>query len=70
MDEEPPAYETKADRGKKRTSAIGILKGGKDTMTDRITAWVYEEYKKYCEDCESKSWMKLTTDILVNHLVG
>lgn len=36
IDEEPPEYKTKTGRIKKRTSVIGILKGGKDTMTDTV----------------------------------
>ena len=30
IDEEPPEYQTKTGRKKKRTSVIGTLKGGKD----------------------------------------
>ena len=33
IDEEPPEYETKSGRKKKRDSVIGILHGGKNTLT-------------------------------------
>lgn len=47
VDEEPPAYETKTGRVKKRTSVIGTLKGGKDTMTGIIDiAMIGSLYKK------------------------
>lgn len=36
IDEEPPVYKTKTGREKRRESAIGILHGGKDTLTGII----------------------------------
>lgn len=36
IDEEPPVYKTKTGREKRRGSAIGILHGGKDTLTGII----------------------------------
>ena len=47
IDEEPPEYKTKTGRIKKRTSVIGTLKGGKDTMTGIIDiAMIGSLYKK------------------------
>lgn len=47
IDEELPEYQTKTGRVKKRTSVIGILKGGKDTMTGIIDiAMIGSLYKK------------------------
>ena len=36
IDEEPPIYKTKTGREKRRESVIGILQGGKDTLTGII----------------------------------
>ena len=36
IDEEPPEYETKTGRKKKRDSVIGVLRGGKNTLTGII----------------------------------
>lgn len=47
IDEEPPEYQTKTGRKKKRTSVIGTLKGGKDTMTGIVDiAMIGSMYKK------------------------
>lgn len=47
IDEEPPEYQTKTGRIKKRTSVIGTLKGGRDTMTGIIDiAMIGSLYKK------------------------
>lgn len=47
IDEELPEYQTKTGRVKKRISIIGILKGGKDTMTGIIDiAMIGSLYKK------------------------
>ena len=47
VDEEPPLYETKMGRVKKRDSIIGTLKGGRDTLTGIIDiAMVGSLYKK------------------------
>lgn len=47
IDEEPPEYQTKSGRVKKRTSVIGILKGGKDTLTGIVDiAMIGSLYKK------------------------
>lgn len=47
VDEEPPEYQTKTGRTKKRISVIGTLKGGKDTMTGIIDiAMIGSLYKK------------------------
>ena len=47
IDEEPPEYHTKTGRVKKRSSVIGTLKGGKDTMTGIVDiAMVGSLYKK------------------------
>ena len=47
IDEEPPEYQTKTGRVKKRSSVIGTLKGGKDTMTGIVDiAMVGSLYKK------------------------
>lgn len=36
IDEQPPTYQTKTGRAKKRSSVIGVLHGGKNTMTGII----------------------------------
>lgn len=47
VDEEPPMYETKSGRKKRRDSVIGILHGGKNTMTGIIdVAMVGSLYSK------------------------
>lgn len=47
IDEEPPEYQTKTGRVKKRSSVIGTLKGGKDTLTGIVDiAMVGSLYKK------------------------
>lgn len=47
VDEEPPNYRTKTGRIKQRTSVIGTLKGGRDTMTGIIDiAMIGSLYKK------------------------
>ena len=47
ISEELPEYQTKTGRTKKRTSVIGTLKGGKDTMTGIIDiAMIGSLYKK------------------------
>ncbi len=47
VDEEPPVYYTKTGKAKKRKSVIGILGGGKDTMTGLIDiAMTGSLYKK------------------------
>lgn len=47
IDEEPPEYQTKSGRVKKRNSVIGTLKGGKDTLTGIVDiAMVGSLYKK------------------------
>lgn len=47
INEEPPEYHTKTGRVKKRSSVIGKLKGGKDTMTGIVDiAMVGSLYKK------------------------
>lgn len=47
IDEEPPMYETKTGRKKKRDSVIGILHGGKNTLTGIVDiAMVGSMYKK------------------------
>lgn len=47
IDEEPPEYKTKTGRIKKRTSVIGTLKGGKDSMTGIVDiAMIGSLYKK------------------------
>lgn len=47
IDEEPPEYKTRTGRIKKRLKAVGILKGGKDTMTGIIDiAMIGSIYKK------------------------
>jgi len=47
INEELPEYQTKAGRTKKRTSIIGTLKGGKDTLTGIIDiAMIGSLYKK------------------------
>ena len=47
IDEEPAEYKTKSGKVKKRKSVIGILKGGKDTMTGIVDiAMIGSLYKK------------------------
>lgn len=47
IDEEPPEYQTKTGRVKRRESVIGTLKGGRDTMTGIVdVAMVGSLYKK------------------------
>lgn len=47
IDEEPPEYQTKTGRVKKRSSVIGTLKGGKDSLTGIVDiAMVGSLYKK------------------------
>ena len=47
IDEEPPEYQTKTGRVKKRNSVIGTLKGGKDALTGIVDiAMVGSLYKK------------------------
>jgi len=47
IDEDPPKYETRTGRVKKRTSVIGTLQGGRDTMTGIIDiAMIGSLYKK------------------------
>lgn len=47
IDEEPPEYQTKTGRVKKRSSVIGTLKGGKDALTGIVDiAMVGSLYKK------------------------
>ena len=47
IDEEPPEYQTKTGRVKKRDSVIGTLRGGKDTLTGIVDiAMVGSLYKK------------------------
>jgi len=47
INEEPPKYKTKSGREKKRTSVIGTLQGGRDTMTGIIDiAMIGSLYKK------------------------
>ena len=47
IDEEPPVYKTKGGRVKRRESAIGILHGGKNTLTGIIdVAMVGAVYRK------------------------
>lgn len=47
IDEEPPEYKTRTGRIKKRTSVIGTLKSGKDTMTGIVDiAMIGSLYKK------------------------
>lgn len=47
IDEEPPEYQTKAGKSKKRDSVIGVLKGGKDTLTGIVDiAMIGSLYKK------------------------
>lgn len=47
LEEEAPEYKTKTGKVKKRTGVIGILKGGKDTMTGIVDiAMIGSLYKK------------------------
>ena len=47
IEEEPPDYHTKSGRVKKRDSVIGVLRGGKDTLTGIVDiAMVGSLYKK------------------------
>lgn len=47
IDEEPVEYKTKSGKVKKRKSVIGVLKGGKDTMTGIVDiAMIGSLYKK------------------------
>lgn len=47
IDEEPPEYQTKTGRTKRRESVIGILKAGKDTLTGIIdVAMIGSLYRK------------------------
>lgn len=59
FDEEPPEYETKTGRKKKRDSVIGILHGGRNTLTGIVdVAMVGSMYGKgnFNEMLNSTGW--------------